>query len=147
MTAEASFCLAVARRVKEYYEVSLRIDTTPIKIKIGKKGRKNNLGFYSHKDKSITVFPEAHYDLESLLDTILHEIAHLVTNQNYFNASAHGPQWRNYATALGANPRATQYVDHKYVIPSYLKDTVEPFYGKLKLKKPKKIIDVEFSAG
>ncbi len=48
--------------------------------------------------------PENHH--EELLDTLLHEAAHIVIMSRYRRAQPHGTKWKAIATKLGATPRA-----------------------------------------
>lgn len=44
--------------------------------------------------------------IDDILDTILHEIAHVIAGPS----AKHGPRWRQAAIQVGANPRATSHI-------------------------------------
>ncbi len=59
-------------------------------------------------------------DVAEIKDTILHEMAHAI-HAEFSGSSDHSPEWRKYARAIGANPRATGKPckapkEYKYVI-------------------------------
>lgn len=65
---------------------------------------KRRLGVCKHRSKRIEIseYYAAHNSDESVLDTLLHEIAHAIAGPQ----AGHGPAWKEVAIRLGATPRA-----------------------------------------
>jgi len=64
---------------------------------------KRRLGVCKHRSKRIEIseFYAAHNPEESVLDTLLHEIAHAIAGPK----AGHGPVWKEVAVRIGATPR------------------------------------------
>jgi hypothetical protein len=76
---------------------------------------KRRLGVCKHRTKRIEI---AHYYAlnnppESVLDTLLHEIAHALAGPS----ARHGPAWKAVAARLGAVPRACDSSPQTVVVP------------------------------
>jgi predicted SprT family Zn-dependent metalloprotease len=65
---------------------------------------KRRLGVCKHRARRIEIgeYYARHNPAETVLDTLLHEIAHALAGPG----AGHGPQWRAIAVRLGATPRA-----------------------------------------
>jgi len=65
---------------------------------------KRRLGVCKHRSKRIEIskYYAIHNSEESVLDTLLHEIAHAVAGPE----AGHGPIWKAVAARIGATPRA-----------------------------------------
>jgi hypothetical protein len=57
---------------------------------------------YRTKRIEISKYYAQHSPRESILDTLLHEIAHALAGPK----AGHGPSWKAIAVRIGANPRA-----------------------------------------
>lgn len=67
---------------------------------------KRRLGVCKYRSKRIEIaeYYALHSPRESVLDTLLHEIAHAIAGP----AARHGPAWKAVAVRLGATPRACE---------------------------------------
>lgn len=76
---------------------------------------KRRLGVCKYRSKRIEI--AEYYALNSspatVLDTLLHEIAHAIAGP----AARHGPVWKAIAARLGATPRACDHSDETVVTP------------------------------
>jgi len=65
---------------------------------------KRRLGVCKHRSKRIEIswYYATHNPEESVLDTLLHEIAHAIAGP----LAGHGPVWKEVAVRIGATPRA-----------------------------------------
>jgi len=63
-------------------------------------------------------------DIESIKDTLLHELAHAMANyHNSIPMSSHGREWKFYATVLGAKPQRCFHANNKNLDLSKFKYT------------------------
>lgn len=67
---------------------------------------------------------------DSVIDTILHEIAHAIDFENR-GRSGHDAEWRRVAVMVGATPRANKAHAYNIKKPVYKYDVVCPKCGKL----------------
>jgi predicted SprT family Zn-dependent metalloprotease len=67
---------------------------------------RRRLGVCKYKTKRIEIaeYYARHSPQETVLDTLLHEIAHAIAGP----AAKHGPRWKAVAVRLGATPRACE---------------------------------------
>lgn len=67
---------------------------------------KRRLGVCKYKEKRIEIaeYYARHSPEESVLDTLLHEVAHAIAGP----AAGHGPRWKAVAARLGATPRSCE---------------------------------------
>ena len=68
---------------------------------------------YKHKRIEIARYYAQHSNRESVIDTLLHEIAHAIAGP----AARHGPAWKVVAIRLGAKPRACEKSDNVVMEP------------------------------
>jgi len=86
----------------EIWDITLRTNITNTRIK-------RVMGRYYPKKKLIEVFPHlANDNLLSYKDTILHELAHHITNVLYKGQASHGGAWKMVCKSIGAIPSAKE---------------------------------------
>jgi hypothetical protein len=76
---------------------------------------KRQLGVCKYRKKLIEIadYHALNSPQESVLDTLLHEIAHVLAGPE----AGHGPAWKAVAVRLGATPRACDSSDHTAMPP------------------------------
>ena len=76
---------------------------------------KRRLGVCKYRDKRIEIaeYYAMNSPQESVLDTLLHEIAHAIAGPK----AGHGPAWKAVALRIGATPRACDNSDEAVVKP------------------------------
>jgi len=76
---------------------------------------KRLLGVCKYRAKRIEIsrYYATHSTRESVIDTLLHEIAHALAG----HAAAHGPAWKAIAIRLGATPRACESASNVVLQP------------------------------
>lgn len=76
---------------------------------------KRRLGACKHRTKQIEIseYYARHSPAETVLDTLLHEIAHAIAGPG----AGHGPAWKAIAIRLGATPRSCESSDSAVVEP------------------------------
>lgn len=91
----------------------------------------NKLGYYSHGRNKIVLhdhFAE-HADKEEVMQTVKHELAHAIAEQNNTNKKAvwHGQAWKDVLEALGGKPE--RYHVGKYTKPAFVKVPIKELYS------------------
>jgi len=82
-------------------------------FRVGRAKRRLGVCNYRAKRIEIAAFYAVNNTVESVLDTLLHEIAHAIAGP----AAGHGPDWKAVAARLGATPRACDNSPHTVVQP------------------------------
>lgn len=76
---------------------------------------RRRLGVCKYREKRIEIaaYYATHSPEESVIDTLLHEIAHAIAGP----AAGHGPRWKAVAVRLGATPRSCETSGLAVVMP------------------------------
>lgn len=92
----------VTRRMSELF-IEHGLADTGWTFKFSRTTRALGITYYTKKRIDISGATLPYMTVDEVEDTMRHEVAHAILGPGY----GHGPEWKNMARRLGANPRAS----------------------------------------